>query len=168
MPCDVSRPSTALHQGCSSKARRPPSLAEDCIVNMKPYIIGGISTPLKNMISSDWIIIPTRKGKINKMFHKPPTSHTYIMHHAHKKSMKYTSKGQATNVNKRHDLARFRWKRSSLDSGGWNQNESDMPVRQPFFFRSLQQTEAISIYIIYIWIFIIWTSWLLSLYRKKR
>ena len=48
------------------------------------------------------------------MFHKPPTSHTYIqsyiMHHAHKKSMNYTSKGQATNVNKRHDLR--------LDSGG--------------------------------------------------
>jgi hypothetical protein len=80
------------------------------------------------------------------------------MHHAHKKSMNYTSKGQATNVNKRHDLR--------LDSGG--KGHRLIPVDgitmnqtclcNSLFFRSLQQTEAISIYIIYIWIFIIWTS----------
>jgi len=35
---------------------------------IKPELIGGIPTPLKNMSSSDWIIIPTELGKIKAMF----------------------------------------------------------------------------------------------------
>jgi hypothetical protein len=38
---------------------------------LNPYLVGGIPTPLKNMSSSDWIIIPTI-GENNKCS-KPPT-----------------------------------------------------------------------------------------------
>ena len=38
---------------------------------IKPELIGGIPTPLKNMSSSDWIIIPTGENKCHVPNHQP-------------------------------------------------------------------------------------------------